>query len=154
MTTKPLRSEFLFEVRAELEKPEQIGDTPHGDRQIYYLKGGEFEGPKLKGRVRPGGGDWLAQRSDGVDELDVRATLETDDGALVYVSYRGLLHVPPEVAEKLGRGEAVDHGEYYFRTTPVFETAAAQYAWLNRVVAVGVGEFGDGWVAYTIHAIL
>ena len=154
MNTKPLRSELLCDIKLDLEDVERIGETPRGDRQIYYVKGGEFEGPKLKGRVRSRGGDWLVRRSDGVDDLDVRLTLETDDGALIYVSYRGLLHVPPEVAERLGRGEAVDHGEYYFRTTPVFETAAAQYAWLNRIVAVGVGEFGDGWVAYTIHAIL
>ena len=154
MTIKPLRSEFLFELRAELEEPEQIGDTPQGNRQIYYVKGGEFEGPKLKGRVRPGGGDWLVSRADGVDELDVRATIETDDGALIYVSYKGLLHVPADVAERQGRGEAVDHGDYYFRTTPAFETASAKYDWLNRIVAVGVGEFGDGWVAYSVYAIL
>ena len=108
MTRKPLRSEFLFEIRADLAEPEHIGDTPHGDRQIYYVTDGTFEGPKLKGKVRPGGGDWLVSRSDGVDELDVRATMETDDGALIYVSYRGLIHIPPEVAERLERGEAVD----------------------------------------------
>ena len=154
MTTKPLRSEFLFEVRADLVEPEPIGDTPHGDRQIYYVTGGTFEGPKLKGKVRSGGGDWLVNRSDGVSELDVRATIETHDGALIYVFYRGLLHIPPETAERIERGETVDHSEYYFRTTPMFETASPQYEWLNRTIAIGVGEFGTNWVAYSIYAIL
>jgi hypothetical protein len=83
--------EFLYEISAYLESPIAIGENPHGNRQIVPVTGGSFEGPRLKGKVLPGGGDWLLVRPDGVGELDVRATLQTDDGAFIYVTYRGYI---------------------------------------------------------------
>ncbi|TMA24700.1 MAG: DUF3237 family protein, partial [Deltaproteobacteria bacterium] len=88
----------------------------------------------------PGGGDWLLVRSDGVLELDLRITLETDDQALIYMTFQGLRHGPPDVIAALGRGEVVDPARYYFRTMPRFETSTETYAYLNRVITVGVGE--------------
>jgi Protein of unknown function (DUF3237) len=149
-----LRSEVLFEVSVDLAEPQQVGATPHGNRGIYYVTGGSFEGPKLKGEVLPGGGDWLLLRPDGAGELDVRATLRTDDGHLIYTYYRGILRVPPEVMGRVASGEEVDPSEYYFRTAPVYETASEKYGWLNRIVAVAVGKFSPNWVGYTVHEIL
>ena len=149
-----LRSELLAEVSVDLEEPQNVGATPHGNRQIFYVKGGSFEGPKLKGDVLAGGGDWLLFRPDGAGELDVRATMRTDDGHLIYIYYRGILHAPPEVMQRVLQGEAVDPPEYYFRTAPVFETASEKYGWLNRIVAVGVGKLAPNWVGYTVFAIL
>lgn len=149
-----LKAELLCEVSVDLEQPQTVGATPHGNRQIYCVKGGTFEGPKLKGEVLPGGGDWLLLRPDGAGELDVRGTMRTDDGHLIYVHYRGILHAPPEVMARVLQGEAVDPAEYYFRTAPFFETASEKYGWLNRVVAVGVGKFTPNWVGYTVYAIL
>ena len=150
----PLYSEFLYEVSVDLETPQNVGATPHGNRQIFYVKGGTFEGPKLKGEVLPGGGDWFMFRPDGAGELDVRATVRTDDGHLIYTYYRGILNAPPEVLQRVAAGEAVDPSEYYFRTTPVFETASEKYGWLNRIVAVGVGRVKPNWVGYTVYAVL
>ena len=149
-----LKTELLFEVSVDLEPPQAIGATPHGNRQVYYVRGGSFEGPKLKGEVLPGGGDWLLLRPDGAGELDVRGTLRTDDGHLIYTYYRGIIQAPPEVMQRAVRGEAVDPSEYYFRTTPVYETASEKYGWLNRTVAVAVGRFKPGWVGYTVYAVL
>jgi len=149
-----LKSELLGELSVDLEEPLEVGATPHGVRRIYRVKGGTFEGPKLKGQVLPGGGDWLLIRPDGAGELDVRATVRTDDGHIIYVYYRGILHAPPEVAQRILRGEAPDPPEYYFRTTPCFETGSEKYGWLNRTVAVGVGKIGPNWVGYTVYAIL
>jgi hypothetical protein len=149
-----LKAELLCEVSVDLEVPQNIGATPHGNRQIYGVKGGTFEGPKLKGEVLPGGGDWALLRPDGAGELDVRATMRTDDGHLIYTYYRGILHAPPEVAQRMLQGETVDPSQYYFRTTPVYETASDKYGWLNRIVAVGVGRFAANWVGYTVYAIL
>jgi hypothetical protein len=104
--------------------------------------------------VLPGGGDWLVKRADGVNALDVRITLQTDDDELIYAHYPGLSHSSEEVAERLNRSDPVDHSEYYFRTTPLFETASAKYAWLNRIVAVGVGRRMPGQVGYRVYAIL
>ncbi len=131
-----LESELLFEVTANLAEGQPIGQTPAGVRQIVYVSGGEFSGPEMSGEVLPGGGDWLLVRSDGVRQLDVRITLRTEDGALIYVRYPGVLRATPEVFQRIVQGEEVDPSEYYFRTTPVFETAAEEYRWLNSVVAV------------------
>src|SRR4030042_5287914 len=109
-----LKTELLYEVSVDLETPQNVGATPHGNRRIYYVKGGTFEGPKLKGEVLPGGGDRVPLRPDGAGELDVRATMRTDDGHLIYAYYRGILHPPPEVALRVMQGEDVDPSEYYF----------------------------------------
>ena len=150
-----LKSELLFEISADLETAQEIGATPHGTRRIISVTGGSFAGPKLKGEVLPGGGDWLVVRPDGAFELDVRATLRTDDGHLIYTYYRGMLHAPPEIMQRMRQGERdIDPSEYYFRTTPVFETGSEKYDWLNRIVSVGIGRRTATGVAYTVYAIL
>ena len=151
-----MRSEFLFTMTAELEREtvQELSGTPHGTRRIVHVKKGSFDGPKLKGQVLPGGADWLLVRPDGVREVDVRITLRTDDGQLIYMAYRGIIDIPAEVAQRMARGEAVAPAEYYFRTAPFFETGSEQYGWLNRLVAVGVGERTPTGVAYAVYAVL
>ena len=150
---RPLQHEFLFEISADLMPGQEIGRTPMGVRTIYYVTGGSFAGPRISGIVLPGGGDWLLQRGDGTALLDIRATLETDDGHLVYTNYRGYIYSPPHVLAKQKAGQPLEWSDYYFRTAPFFETSSEKYAWLNNVLAVGVGEFGDSTVAYSVYAI-
>ena len=119
--------------------PQELGDTPLGRRRIIGITGGRFSGERLSGRVLPGGADWQVIRPDGVADLDARYTLETSDGALIYVRNRGYRHGPAEVLNKLSSGENVDPSLYYMRTTPRFETGDARYAWLNRIVCVATG---------------
>lgn len=145
--------EFLYELSAYLELPLAIGECPHGNRQIVYVTGGSFEGPRLKGKVLPGGGDWLLVRPDGVGELDVRATLQTDDGALIYVTYRGYLTKIAELLPRWMAGEQIPHEEYYFVVTPYYETSAAQSAWLQQVVVIGMGSLIQGGVRYQVFAV-
>ena len=119
------------------------------------LTGGHFEGDRLRGTVHAGpGGDWLLLRNDGVLALDVRITLETDDGQLIYMSYRGLRHGPKDVLEKLNRGEKVDPASYYFRMVPQFETSSSQYGWLNRLVAIAKGDREPSGPKYTVYEVL
>lgn len=150
-----IRSEFLFEITAHLGEFQEIGQTPRGLRRIVYVTGGQFEGPRLKGEVLPGGGDWLLARADGVGVLDVRATLRTDDGALIYITYNGYIDAPPDVWEKFV-SEDVDPERYYFRTNPTFEVADERYAWLQKRLAIGVGRVHKGvtGVTYRVYAIL
>lgn len=129
----------LFKAEITLAAPQELGDTPQGRRRIIGITGGRFSGARLSGRVLPGGADWQVIRSDGVADLDARYTLETSDGALIYVRNRGLRHGPAEVLKKISSGESVDPALYYMRTTPSFETGDARYAWLNRVVCVATG---------------
>jgi len=129
----------LFKAEITLAAPQELGDTPQGRRRIIGITGGRFSGARLSGRVLPGGADWQVIRSDGVADLDARYTLETSDGALIYVRNRGLRHGPAEVLKKISSGESVDPALYYMRATPSFETGDARYAWLNRIVCVATG---------------
>jgi hypothetical protein len=134
--------------------PQRLGAVPHGTRIIAPISGGTFEGPRLRGKVLAGGGDWTLLRSDGVLELDLRITLETDDGAPISMSSFGLRHGPPEVLAALGRGEPVDPSKYYFRTAARFETSAPQYAFLNQVIAIASGDRQPGGPIYTVEELL
>ena len=134
-----LKSEFLFDVVFDVSTPFNLGS-----RQIVPVTGGTFAGPKLKGTAFSGGGDWIVRRSDGASVLNVRATLKTDDDQLIYMSYDGILYTPA----------GAKPGEFYWRTTPKFETASPKYEWLTRIVAVGVGRPVPGKAAYRIFQIL
>ena len=149
-----MQTRFLMTLEVAVAGPQKIGAVPHGTRVTAPIAGGHFEGPRLRGKVLPGGGDWTLLRGDGVLELDLRVTLETDDGALIYMASFGLRHGPPEVIAALARGEAVDPGAYYFRTAPRFETAHQKYAFLNRLLAVSTGDRRAGGPIYTIDEIL
>lgn len=150
-----IKLEHLFTVSLLVEAPLQmLGQTPFGERRIAKVTGGSFEGKRLKGTVRGGGGDWILVRQDGVTQLDVRLVLETDDKALIYMTYKGLRHGPAAVMDRLNRGETVDPSQYYFRTTPYFETGAEKYAWLNRICAVSTGHRLPTGPVYTVHEVL
>ncbi len=145
--------EFLFDVEVDLEAPQIVGATAQGTRLVYYVKGGQFQGPRLSGTVLPGGGDWLLIRPDGVGVLDVGANLQADDRALIYTFYRGYISASPQVWARFGAGEKVDPSEYYFRTSPVYETASEAYADLTRRVCVAVGRVEPNRVRYAVHAV-
>jgi Protein of unknown function (DUF3237) len=149
-----MNSQPLMTVRIIAAPPQKIGAIPHGMRSIVPVTGGNFEGPRLRGKVMPGGGDWLLLRSDAVLELDLRITLETDDRALIHMSFQGLRHGPADVIAALGRGEVVDPASYYLRTVPRFETSAEKYAFLNRIITVGVGETRPDGAVHRIEEIL
>ena len=129
----------LLKAEIALDEPLELGATPLGRRRIIGIRGGRFSGERLAGRVLAGGADWQVIRADGVADLDARYTLETSDGALIYVRNRGYRHGPAEVIKKLAAGETVDENLYYMRTTPSFETGDERYAWLNRIVCVATG---------------
>ena len=136
-----------------MAKPQDLGETPQGRRRIIGITGGRFAGERLSGRVLPGGADWQVIRADGVADLDARYTLETEDGALIYVRNRGYRHGPAEVLKKLSAGEDVDPSLYYMRTTPRFETGDPRYAWLNRMVCVATGARHPAAVELDVYEI-
>jgi hypothetical protein len=150
-----LKTEFLCTVAAHVDWRQVIdlGTTPRGIRQVVYIKGGTFEGPKMKGTVLPGGGDWFVRRADQAVEIDVRCVLGTDDNHLIYCRLRGINEMPAEVAIKAITGQPVDSSKYYFRVTAVIETGSKKYDWLNRIVAVGVGNLVPAGVEYKIYTV-
>ncbi|WP_174186328.1 DUF3237 domain-containing protein [Nocardia barduliensis] len=143
----------LFDVVVDLAPPLHIGNG----RVLFGAAGGSFEGSRLRGEVVPGGGDWALFRPDGTMTLDVRLTLRTDDGALVLMTYGGRWVIPDEVRDRIGdpaTRHLVDPARYYFRTSPVFETGAPKYLWLNDIVCVGSGYPVEGGIAYRVFEVL
>ena len=149
---------YLCSYRAAFTEPQQqIGKAHFGRRMIAALTGGEVEGERLRGRVMPGGGDWATIDANDTLRLDARITIETHDGALIYVSYRGVLR-PMAVAHKHARAGGpqndAERNEVYFRTAPMFETGDERYTWLNDIVAVGLGASVGGAVRYDVFELL
>jgi hypothetical protein len=130
---------FAFEVRAQVGPSLELGTTPAGRRRIVSILGGTFGGPGLRGRVLPGGADWQIVQADGLTQLDSRYTLQTDEGAFIYVQNAGVRHASPAVMSRLLAGEAVDPALVYFRTHPTFETAAPSLQHLTRDLFIGAG---------------
>jgi hypothetical protein len=149
-----MMSRLLMTLQVVVPPPQKLGAVPHGARVIAPITGGTFEGPRLRGNVLPGGRDWTLLRPDGVLELDLRITLETDDGALIYMTSFGLRHGPAEALAALARGESVDPSSYYFRTAPRFETSAPRYAFLNQLIAISSGDRRANGPIYTIEEVL
>jgi hypothetical protein len=144
----------LFTLTGRVASAQEVGASPLGQRRIIPVEGGEFEGPKLRGTVLPGGADWMLVRPDGVAQIDVRVTLRTDDGDLIFMRYGGFRHGPKEVMDRLARGETVAPEDYYFRITPGFETGSRKYAWLNSIVSVGTGHRLPDGPVYHVYEIL
>jgi len=127
----------LMRLRLTVAATEEIGLTPRGHLTIFPITGGSFEGERLRGIVL-GGADWVTAAADGTFALDLRLTLETDDGALIHMTSAGV-H---------------DDANHYFRTLPRFETAAPKYSFLNRLLAVGIGDGRREGPVHTIEEIL
>jgi Protein of unknown function (DUF3237) len=136
--------EFAFEVRLKLKKRLSINGLPGGgDRLSVVIEEGEFEGPALRGKVIPFGGEWPHVREDGVFCFDARYHLQEEDGTIIYLQNAGFRHAPDDVMERLWSlrpGDEVAASEYYLRTSAKFETAHGKHDWLSRHVFVGVGE--------------
>ena len=144
----------ILTVRAELAGIQKLGATPYGERRIINILGGSVEGPRLKGRILPGGADWQIVRADGVVDLRARYTVETESGGLILVNSEGYRHGPPEVMAALARDETVDPARYYFRAVMKFETADPAAAWLNRILALASGSRENRAVRLDVYEVL
>jgi hypothetical protein len=148
------RLTLVYRLEAVLGEPLDLGEVSQGRRRIVPLTGGTFSGPELDGKLLPGASaDWQIVLADGTALGDIRYTLQTDNGALLYVQSRGVRHGSPEVLERLGRGEDVDASEYTFRTSTQIETASRELAWLNKGVFIGVGGRHAGHVVYETYLV-
>lgn len=146
--------EYVFSYNAKLHPPEVIGPVPEGLRINRHISGGEVHGPNLRGKLRPVGADWVTIRTDGVGIIDVRATIETHDGALIYVAYSGVVDMGVDGYQKLLRGEPPPNG-LPLRTTPRCSTSHPDYLWLNRLQCVGIGQtvIERSEVVYDVYAL-
>ncbi|MEA2243984.1 MAG: hypothetical protein QOD24_3540 [Solirubrobacteraceae bacterium] len=144
----------VYRLEATVATPLDVGDVAQGRRRIVALTGGTFTGPELSGTLLPGSSaDWQIVLPDGTALGDVRYTLQTDAGDLLYVQSRGVRHGSAEVLARLGRGEEVDPSEYTFRTSTAIETAAAELDWLNKGIFISVGARQASGVIYETYLV-
>ena len=156
LSAQQLESEFLFELEADLNPPQVVGPVLTGQRSVYLVSKGSVKGSKVSGKILPGGGDWGLLVGPNTFKLDVRLVIETDDGALIYMTYGGYIHAEPKTFAALfsEKGGQVPASDFYFRSNPVFETSSPKYAWLNHTLAIGVGSIpAQGKVAYRVYQI-
>lgn len=149
-----LKSAYIGELMMEITGSYMLGDAPVGRRRLDRLDKGHFKGPKVQAEMLTGGMDILLGGADGAVRPDVRLILKLDDGEILLIQYRGVRHAPAEVMQRIAKGERVPPGEYYLRTSLVFETASKKYGWMNRIVGVGVGRREPSAVFYDVFEIL
>jgi hypothetical protein len=155
MTTLPTPSlRHVYRLDADLDAPVDLGDTPVGHRRIVALTGGHAEGPGFSAELLDtGGADWQILRPSGSSVADIRYTLRTERGALLYVQSQGVRHGRPEVLARLAAGEDVDPSEYTFRTAVTIETSDPDLAWVNDGVFVAVGARRPDGVSYDVYLV-
>jgi hypothetical protein len=144
----------IFRLDATLGEALDVGNVAQGRRRIVPLIGGTFAGPELNGTLLAGASaDWQIVLPDGTALGDVRLTLQTDHGDLLYVRSQGVRHGSAEVLARLGRGEDVDASDYVFRTATQIETAAPDLDWLNKGVFISVAGRQPGGVIYEVYLV-
>ncbi|CAH0245702.1 DUF3237 domain-containing protein [Roseomonas sp. CECT 9278] len=154
MTPLPLTSEFLFRMALSAGTPQMAGTARNGELRVIPVTGGRLEGPRFNGEVLPGtAADWLRVDPDGTAHMDVRLTLKASSGGIVYMHYTGIRTGAPEVLARLNGGQPVDPADYYFRVAIRFETGATDLAWMNKVIAVGMGQRPPSGPTYDVYAI-
>ena len=148
------RLEHIMSYTATLGTRELIGPVAEGLRVNVHVTGGEVTGPRVFGKLRPLSGDWLTIRRDGVAILDVRATIETNDGALIYLTYNGTSDRGEDGYERSLQGGPVPSGTKIY-ISPRFHTSDGRYLWINRVHCLGIGATDPerGGVAYDVYAV-
>ena len=147
--------EYECTYQAELRPPLEVGKGPRGNRMIVEVIGGRIEGKRINGKFLTGGADWLVVGDDGFGRLDVRAQLQTHDGAVIYVTYTtGILEMNASVQKALETASGTDYADHYFRTNPVFETGDPRYAWMNQSVFVAEGHLLPGRIVeYKVYRL-
>lgn len=148
------RLEHVMSYTARLRDPEVIGPLPEGLRVNFYVTGGTVTGPRVSGKLRPVGADWLTLRRDGIAALDVRVTMETNDGALIYVTYPGIIDLGENGYEQFLQGASPASG-IAIRISPRFQTSHPNYLWLNRLHCIGLGQafLERSEVTYDVYAV-
>jgi hypothetical protein len=150
-----IKTEYLMTYVARLGAEYPISNT---FTIVNVLAGGWVKGPRISGSFVAPGGDWLRHTPSGTLRIDVRATLKTDDGAFIYMSYNGVLQETTESAKKLEKGQLLTANDFpYCIGAPTFETSSPKYAWLNNVQAVSkfveLKDGDGGYIKYDVFIL-
>ena len=152
MEKLPNRHLTTLTLEVDFPKIVPIGPIPAGLRGIAPVAGGRFEGERLRGSVRPGH-DWFVTRPDGSLLIDVRLTLETDDGAVLYLTYQGTMRGTAEAMGRFRKGEQLQPQDYQLHIAARAECGDPRYAWLNDAILVGIGEQTPRGPVYSLFEV-
>jgi hypothetical protein len=149
-----LQTEHVFDYHSLLKSPVPIGKAQYGTRVFYEALGGRLSGPRLSGEVLGGGGDWALIGDDGWTRIDARGQCRTDDGAVLYFAYRGLVEPGQAVIDALSGGGETGFDDQYWRVMIEIETPDERYRWLTQSALVGRGRVCRGpGVAYQVYRV-
>lgn len=141
-------------LHAELsERSLDVGRGPYGTRVVATVTGGWVKGERINGSIVGAGADWILIGDDGWGRLDVRAQIQTDDGAVIYAQYGGLLELNETVMKAMAPGGSTAFSDQYFRTTPRLETGDERYTWVNTTLFVGEGRLHERGVEYRLYRL-
>jgi hypothetical protein len=145
--------EHIFSYQVQLQPPEMIGSVPDGIRANVYTSQGTVTGKKVNGILRPVGGDWVIVRPDGVAMTDVRGTIETVDGALIYITYTGMMDLGENGYQNALQSQFPATAK--IRNTPRLQTAHPSYQWLNRLQYISIAEiyFTQFQATFDVYAL-
>lgn len=132
-----LVEEFSFNIKAA--EPITIGDGPFGTRTVIGILGGEVSGDRIRGKML-GGADCGILGADDFLRIDVRAHIETHDGASLYIKYKGFLEISDKLQAALANGTPTEFGDQYCYIHPQIETGDERYHWVNSTFFVGEGK--------------
>ena len=150
--TTTVSTEYLMTLYAPLGAGQEIDSS----LEVNDVRsGGWVKGPRITGTLLAPAGDWSRALPSGVSRLDVRATIKTDDGALIYISYNGIFKDSEEVEARATKGEVLTSKDMYFVIAPIMQTSAKKYDWLNAVQCIGkmVSYKNDSYVKYDIFVV-
>ncbi|HKP63619.1 MAG TPA: DUF3237 domain-containing protein [Polyangiales bacterium] len=147
----PVKLELFARAEAELPHPTVFGPTPEGIRMAFYVTDGRWTGPRIEARYKSEGGDWLLVRKDGIAVPDARATLETQDGALLYYRLTGTLDLGPDGYARTLASDFPDAAP--LSVVGQVSTSNERWLWLNRLTLVGSGivNLKSGHVRYDLY---
>lgn len=146
--------EHVCDLAVTIAPPVEVGHTPAGLRRMIPITGGVVRGPRLNGRVLPGGADFQLILGQGTQaHLDARYVIELDDGSRVFVQNTALRVASPENAQRLMRGEPVDPAAVYFRCQPRLEPSSDAWAWLAESQFIGTGRRAPDGVFLSFYRV-
>ncbi|HKO91078.1 MAG TPA: DUF3237 domain-containing protein [Polyangiaceae bacterium] len=129
--------QFIALVMVKFKPPVMLGRSPEGLRLDFHAQGGTVQGEAITARVRENSADYMVIRRDGMGLLNIRATLETDDGALIAAQETGLIDFGEDGYARIAAGDFPDG--YHLQASAKFLTEHPKYQWMNRVGFVGAG---------------
>ena len=144
----------VYRLEASLGQPLDLGEIAQGHRRVVPLTGGTFTGPEINGTLLSGASaDWQIVLADGTALGDIRYTLQTEGGDLLYVQSRSVRHGSPEVLARWRVVRTSRPASTRSAPRPRSRPVAPSLDWLDKGVFISVGGRQPGGVIYETYLV-